>query len=157
MLIDELRTNKGWYLGINWNKWYHGKLQGWNKEYRRNDILMSAMFLASSGKKIKYNHLIDVLGPPDWASGTRHFGIMYYKMVSNPSYVMGGCTYMSFIIECGFIHSGGSNQRIWFCKGNNYRKICLTSQRRGDPSCAWAPFASLPSGCYATSSASLCR
>jgi hypothetical protein len=152
----EFRSDINWYINIKWDKWYHSKLNGWNRACRRNDVIMSAMFMAAKGKAPKYYKLAKTIGLPDWVVGSPSEGCAYYKMKSRPD-IESGDTYMCFFVLNGVIRSGGTNKRLKFSRNNAFRKICLTSQRRGDPSCAWAPFPSVIPGRFATSLASLCR
>jgi len=111
-VVHAFRLNLNWYLGLNWERWHHSRLQGHVRRYRRNDVIMSAMFKAKYCK-VHVSELCRIIGIPEWLEGTLVNGCSFYEMRTNPAFAAEK-TYMCFSVWNGIIESGGTNKMLQF-------------------------------------------
>ena len=130
MIYEKYRNDINWYLKLNWNNWYSKNINGWNKDIRRTDVLMSAMFKSSKKMEIKTSLLIETIGYPEFCMGTSFRGLLFYKMFRridiDPIY-----NYMLFVSYFGNIQpNGGTNHIRKFNGMAYYKKTTNNTQRK---------------------------
>ena len=121
MIYEKYREDVDWYINLQWKTWYSERNIGWQKEIRKTDILMSAMFKASKKMNVKTSNLIEVIGYPDFFMGTSYTGMLFYKMFRRID-VEHTYNYMLFISSFGRILPNAGTNHIWKFNGMAYYK-----------------------------------